>query len=458
MRIIRTSAFVLAALLLLCGLFFRPTRKTSGAKTENYAGVLTLLSPHWEGIRTETERAFNEERRKKGLLPVRFDWLDVGGTSDIIRYIRSNFANKPDGIGVDLLFGGGTDPYLILKDEGLLEPCKLPEEILSKLGKSVNGIPCYDEEGYWYGVGLSGFGILYNKILLKKLGLPEPKSWSDLARPECFSWVASADPRKSGSIAIMYEIIVQAFGWHEGMNLISAICGNTRSYSSSSSSISKDVSIGEAAFGLSIDVYGLSAVMEAGDELLGFVLPEGETVITPDSIAILKGAQNKELAEEFIAFNLSEAGQKLWSCYPNSGPDTPKEFPLLKMSVREDMYEKYPDGAMLKHSPFKIKMRFTYNLEAARGRFSILRDYIGLLFVDRIEDCSKARKNTLGLPDSDPRREAFFHHPEQDEQAFIALASTKYKDTAERAAIQANWSNDAGRRYRFAQQKQLLAK
>jgi len=443
-------ALGLLALAILGGLALRPGRpgEPGSGADKRCAGVLTILSPHWEGVREEVERAYNEERTARGELPVRFDWLDVGGTSDIIRYIRSSFLNRPEGIGVDLLFGGGTDPYLALKKEGLLEKCDLPAELLDSIGKDCAGVPVLDQEGFWYGVGLSGFGIIYNKVILKKLGVKEPVSWSDLAKGECYSWIASADPRKSGSVFMMYEIIVQSFGWEKGMEVISAMSGNTRSFSGNAGSIPKDVALGEAAFGLCIDVYALNAVMDAGEDRLGFILPPGETVITPDAIALLKGAPEKELARDFIIFNLSEKGQKLWSFFPGTDPDAPKEHALLKMSVCPYMYEKYPAAAMLKASPFKMPVKFHYDLRAAADRMNIFRDYLGILFVDHREDCAKAWKAVLDSPEDEGKRRLFFAHPVSSSEQFRELGRGDYTNSRIRAKLQTEWSNDAGSRYK----------
>ena len=440
---------ILALAVAFGGFFLRKSLREAGkdAGASAYAVTLTILSPHWEGVRNEVERAFNEDRAKRGELPVKFDWLDVGGTSDIIRYIRSSFQNKPDGIGVDLVYGGGTDPYLALKKDGLLAACALPEELLNTIGKDCAGVPTYDPEGYWYGVGLSGFGIIYNKILLEKLGIPEPKSWSDLAKPEAFSWIASADPRKSGSVFMMYEIIVQRFGWDEGMKIVSAMSGNCRSFSGNAGSVPKDVALGEAAFGLCIDVYALNAVMDVGEERLGFILPPGETVITPDAIALMKGAPEPELAREFILFNLSEKGQKLWSMFPGTDPDAPKEYALLKMSVCPYMYEKYPDGAMLKNSPFKMEAKFKYDIKDAAARMNIFRDYIGILFVDEIKECTQAWKLVMDREDGDKWREMFFEHPVMKNEDFLKLGLNEYKDPEKKAKLQTEWANNARKRY-----------
>jgi ABC-type Fe3+ transport system substrate-binding protein len=163
-----------------------------------------LLSPHHEGITQEFTNAFQKWYKAKHGVDVELEWLDQGGTNNIVRFIRSEFSKNPHGINADILFGGGTDIYLSFKAEGLLQPCRLPDEILSKVRREYAGSPVYDPDFQWYGACFAGFGILYNKQLLKLMDLPEPKTWADLARPELAGWVGSADLRQSGSVHKMY--------------------------------------------------------------------------------------------------------------------------------------------------------------------------------------------------------------------------------------------------------------
>jgi hypothetical protein len=81
------------------------------------ADRLVLLSPHWKGIEDEFERAFKAHHLRETGRTVEFEWLDVGGTSEVLRFIRSEFNNKPAGIGIDVFFGGGLEPYLALKEK-----------------------------------------------------------------------------------------------------------------------------------------------------------------------------------------------------------------------------------------------------------------------------------------------------------------------------------------------------
>src|SRR5688572_23815398 len=130
-----------------------------------FADKLVLISPHWEGIRYEFERAFKARYQRDTGRTVELEWIDVGGTSETLRYLESEYKSKPAGIGIDIFFGGGLDPYLALKKARLLEAYILPKSLLEKIPPKLTGVPLYDPDHTWYGATLSGFGIVYNKVV-----------------------------------------------------------------------------------------------------------------------------------------------------------------------------------------------------------------------------------------------------------------------------------------------------
>src|SRR5256885_5574623 len=102
---------------------------------------------------------FRSHRRRFGG-GVTVEWRDVGGTADSLRFVQSEFATKPDGIGIDIFFGGGSEPFLWLAERKLTTPYRLSKEALSGIPQSFNGIEVYDAAHNWYGAALSRFGIL----------------------------------------------------------------------------------------------------------------------------------------------------------------------------------------------------------------------------------------------------------------------------------------------------------
>ena len=134
---------------------------------------LLVLSPHWLGIKEEFSRGFRDYYRKRTSLIAEVEWLDQGGTSSIRRYIENKFSGSPEGIGVDLFFGGGIAPYLRLSEKGYFEAYRPPKHVLSGIPKDLAGIPVYDAKHRWFGACFSGFGIVYNKAVGSRMKLPE---------------------------------------------------------------------------------------------------------------------------------------------------------------------------------------------------------------------------------------------------------------------------------------------
>lgn len=381
---------------------------------------LVLLSPHWEGIRIEFDEAFREQYKQDTGRDVDLKWLDVGGTSDILKFIRSEFKNKASGIRIDLFFGGGTEPYTELKKLGLLERYRVPDEILGKLAPTIGGVPLYDTDYSWYAVTMAGFGIIYNKVVLKRLGLPEPKTWEDLARPELFTWVASADPGKSGSVHMAYEIILQAYGWQRGWQIIIALGANVRGFSGYASRTPKDVAVGEVAYGLAIDSHAWAQVKQAGADKIGYVMPHDLTVVNGDAIAILKGAPHRAIAERFIRFALSEEGQKLLMLRKGE-PDGPQQFELGKFSVIPGLYSRVKGRTSVRLNPFEWKSNFVYDATKGSGRWGIVNDLMGAWIIDPHDRLAATWKRAIkaGEVEAELQRLATIPVSEQEVQSLI---------------------------------------
>ena len=407
---------------------------------------LVLLSPHWEGVRVEFEKGFQKRYHEETGRDVDFKWLDVGGTSEILKFVRSEFKNKPTGIGVDVFFGGGTDPYTELKKLGLLAPCPLPADVLKALPEAVGGMPMYDPDHCWYAATMAGFGIIYNKVVLKKLGLPEPKTWEDLGRPELLTWVGSGDPRKSGSVHMVFEIILQAYGWEKGWQVITAMGGNVRAFSSYGSQAPKDVAIGEVAYGMCIDSHAWQQVQEVGGEMIGFVMPQDLTVVNGDGIAILKGAPHGALAERFVRFVLSEEGQKLWILRKGQ-PDGPQEFELGKFSVLRNLYPKIKGRTCVGLNPFDWRSRFTYDAERGPARWGLVNDLVGTQLIDPHQALVAAWKKTMRGGDREAELARLGGMPVTEQEAARLASEGKWGDAEYRNRALTEWAVFARQKY-----------
>jgi hypothetical protein len=303
-----------------------------------------ITSPHNECIQYEFEQAFTHWHHTHHGAWVKIDWRNLGGTSEISRYLTSEYVaafrgwwksrgkpwpagaeemllkNTPPaeaglaqmwqafrqtddpqqfGCQIDLFFGGGEFDHQQAYMQGLtLPPWPTGQEPAGLFGAG-DGTVLIPESlsgetwrrDYLFGTVLSTFGICYNLDRLQQLGVARPpKRWEDLADPVYFGQLGLADPTKSGSIAKAFEMIIQeqiavtlasagitsqqiagwerqggqppaayealvGRGWENGLRLIQRLSANARYFTDSASKVPIDVSMGDAAAGLTIDFY-----------------------------------------------------------------------------------------------------------------------------------------------------------------------------------------------------------
>jgi iron(III) transport system substrate-binding protein len=248
---------IIATLVAIVGLPFllRPKRVAITATDD----TIVVITPHNEAIRYEFARAFATWYRAKTGRSVSVDWRIIGGTSDIARFLESEYvaafenfwtrrlgkpwsaaiqagfhngrlpADAPERVkearaaflssdvscGIDVFFGGGTydfDRQALagrLVDSGMskLHPEWFSDDVIPR---RFGGEDYWHTDGLWIGTVLSSYGIIFNRDGLRRLNFErEPAQWSDLADPRLIGEVGLADPTKSGSVAKAFENIIQ---------------------------------------------------------------------------------------------------------------------------------------------------------------------------------------------------------------------------------------------------------
>ena len=387
---------------------------------------LVMISPHWEGLRIEYARAFSDWHRANYGEPVEFDWRDLGGTSDDLKFVVSEFAQRPDGIGIDLFFGGGIDPFYDLAKRGLLQAYRPPDEILSRIPKDVGGVPIYDPEFRWFGAALSSFGILYNKRVLEVNGLPVLETWRDLAERAPVGMVGSGDPRNSGTIHMVYEIILQRYGWADGWAVITRLAAKLRGFDRTASTTAKEVMMGNTGYAMAVDFYALTQIAYAGRANMGFVLPRDCTTINPDGLAILRGAPHPETAQRFVEFVISEPGQKLLML-PRGAPGGSREFSIERMCILPELYRQYRDVTLVPINPFTQTFSFHYDPRKGSARWDLLNGLIGATIIDVHPELVAAWRRIAGAG-TDSAAVTRFAQPPINEAEAMRLAGAEWRD------------------------------
>jgi len=419
-----------------------PLRRKPAASPD----TILILSPHNEDILNEFKTAFEKWHREKYGSPCTVQWEDHGGTNAIVRFIRSEFKKFPGGIGADIFWGGGAPSFAILAEHGCLQRAELADNVLAAIPKTTPaGVPLYDPEHRWFGSALSSFGIIFNRKRLAARGLPQPATWADLGAPEYFGEIAAADPRESGSAYAMIDIILQAHGWAKGFEILTRMAGNVRKFETGASDAVEDVCRRDAAAGLAIDLYAAGAIKQYGPDDVGFVLPAGLTAITPDPIAILKGAPHPRLAARFLEFVLSEPGQKLWILKPGV-PGGPVKSDLFRIPVIPEIFRRYTAQSTAKYPAAILDTKFKVDPALHAARKAALKDLYGALFIAPAPELKAAWKAVIarGLKPDDMKT---LCTPPVSEQDIIRLSATRWSDSVERNRRIAAWSRDARARY-----------
>jgi iron(III) transport system substrate-binding protein len=250
----------LLAAILLAPILLRPKGQVPASAN---AETIVIVSPHNEAIRYEFSRAFEAWYFAKTGRRARVDWRTPGGTSEIARYVASEyvasfqeywtrhlgrpwskvveasfdnpkivpavssamdseaqaarraFLDSKVGSRIDLFFGGGSFDFEQQAKAGRLVDCGFvaahPELFNDRvIPRVVSGEPYWDPKGRWIGTVISSFGICYNTDVLSRLGVMQPPSrWSDLGDPVYAHEIALANPTQSGSVNKAFEMVIQ---------------------------------------------------------------------------------------------------------------------------------------------------------------------------------------------------------------------------------------------------------
>lgn len=417
MSLSRWMPLGLIALILGVPFLMRPAR-VEGPREE--LARLIVITPHVTQIRVEFAKGFDAWHRRVYGTGVKIDYRNPGGTSEIIKQLaaqysaafkrgdvkvdwndrKPEFTIAPGVMSVDVMFGGGTFDHGRLKTYSKVE-MSVPGTTDPKTGQpevktfalpmsepagfsqqqldewygpnQIGAETVYDPSQFWLGNALSSFGIVYNRDILRELGLDEPTKFTDMADPRLMGWVALADPRQSGSISTTLDAIMSSLGWEKGWRLLREMSANARYFTNVSTKPPIDVGQGECAIGLAIDFYGrgqAQAISEMGADpragRVGYVDPAGSVYVDADPVSVLRGGPSPVLARRFIEYLMSEEGQAVWqlpskadarSANNPAGSDGrlgPEVYELRRMPIRRVMYEKYFDSFIDKTNPYEL--------------------------------------------------------------------------------------------------------
>jgi ABC-type Fe3+ transport system substrate-binding protein len=272
---------------------------------------------------------------------------------------------------VDVAWGGGPTLFDTLHMQGVLAPMESQEvlDAISQVPDTLAGVSMkrFGDDGkiYWVAAAIASFGFTVNHQILDEYGLPTPSSWADLGSPVFgepllyygLPVVGIADPTQSTSNTRMYEIILQRYGWEEGWKILVTMAANAQVYGGSGD-VRDAVIRGDIAVGITIDFYGYTA--QKANPACEYVIPEGETIVNGDPIALVTTSKHPEAAQAFIAWVLTE-GQKVWLDPDiNRLPSNPAVFDTPEGRQRQDLRESFERAQQTQSIPFNDTLALEY--------------------------------------------------------------------------------------------------
>ncbi len=445
-----------------------------------------------ELYRTAARRAFPDwtSAQLRAFADPAMDQADDPSSADL-REARRRFLASDLSIGIDGYFGGGEFPFRqqankgYLVDAGLIqtEPTWFTPQVMPQV---LSGETIYDPTGRYYGACLATFGIAASVDRLADLQLPQPRQWADLGEPAYFQHLTLADPTKSGAVVTTMERIIQqtmdtehwhlniahdqkteeiehqmalVSGWAKGLNLIKRLVANSRALTDSASKPTRDTVRGDCVASMAIDFQAKaeaawSAEESGGSPRLVFAVPAGGTSVSPDPIALLRGAPQRALMIDFIRFVLSPDGQRLWS-YRRGVPGGPLRYELHRMPVRADVYTPM-DRERMSHpedDPYAIAKTFTYHADWTGRIYGLIGPVVKATMLDARSELTAAWRAIIaaGGPARVPEAwQAFTWTPFTYDEA--PAMTTRLKDgPAVALPLIRSWNEQAIARYREAE-------
>lgn len=212
-------------------------------------------------------------------------------TGKVMARVEAESANPR----VDILISASWNTATDFDQRGLLLPYN---------SANAAHVPSQFKSNTYVAQGISALGIVWNTTS----GKPEPKDWSDLAKPAYKDAVTTPDPALSGA-SLDLLLGLENAQHDQAWQLFKQLKDNGMVISGPNAQALTPVLQGAkaAVFG-AVDYVSYAGISQG--EKIKVIFPTSGTAIAPRPMMIMKSTKHAEAAKKFIDYVLSEEGQK----------------------------------------------------------------------------------------------------------------------------------------------------
>ena len=235
-----------------------------------------------------------ESFSKKSGVKVVVSYLPGGTQQQRFDYLRQH--------KIDIWLGGTSEEFFMADEQHILEPYlakesyKVPAELRNRTGE-------------WTSLYLSYIALLSNKNNLQSYGLYAPESWDELLAAQLKDELVMADFAQGGSSFGMLTSSWQLRGREAALEYAAKLNAQNPEYTSGFGEAVDKVYIGKKTVAVVPLDYAL--LLETRHRHLFATVPKDANRNILTGAAIMRGAPNGQLAQQFLDYLMSDEGAEL---------------------------------------------------------------------------------------------------------------------------------------------------
>ena len=279
--IVSAVACAMALSLTACGTKTEPQKAASTAPA---TGKVTVYMPSPAGLSNKIAKVFE---KKTGIKVEQFQ----GTTGEILARLEAEKSNPV----ADVVILASWSDGLSMKQKG--ELASYTPQNADKMVKDFK-----DNDNELFGYSASAVGVIYNKNVIPELSA----DWKELSDPKYEGKLAIPDPEKSGACKDFLAGYVSTYGW----DALEGMAKNGMKVPGANKAALEAVTTGEVGILVAgVDYNAYSAIKKG--EPLAIYYPKSGTIVNPRPAMMMKSAPDKENAQKFMDYLLSDEVQKM---------------------------------------------------------------------------------------------------------------------------------------------------